>query len=345
MTTDKSFKARVRAMMVETGLGYTECRRALLAGGTPASVGDVDVWGQRLCAHLVSGLCELSEWLPQEFGDRACPEAVEAGYPISIVEGFRCDIWPAVYDATKLASFAFGADWTPEDRDQALASPSDCAALLARYAEARGPDHEAGFAAVLGNPSHRMKGWCWEKSSNVVRMLMAIADRATGLGASEGTAQRVRDLCGASTQVFAAMADVEWDAEHAKRASEGRARGQTVIDAYRRGLPVHAIDAELAKRDAARRNLCDLFGAADDDADHHVMYVTYDNQVRLEPLGSRSPVEVGAQPTVKVRFETFGVGNGYVGRKAARDEAYVNEWLRTIEQVIDTGFEGYWDGL
>ncbi|MGU7780669.1 hypothetical protein [Burkholderia sp. PU8-34] len=70
-----------------------------------------------------------------------------------------------------------------------------------------------------------------------------------------------------------------------------------------------------------------VFAAADDELGHHVLWVDTSGQVHLSAL----PEELGpvgfekSQPTMRMRYETFQGGNGYVGAEAAADDRFMKE--------------------
>lgn len=81
-----------------------------------------------------------------------------------------------------------------------------------------------------------------------------------------------------------------------------------------------------------KEQLKDLFRPLNDEAGHHILWVDNSGEVRvtllpddINPVGWESKF-----PTTRFRFETFCVGNGYVGPEAAEDENHVTmhfNWL------------------
>ncbi|MEB2498545.1 hypothetical protein [Burkholderia cenocepacia] len=81
-----------------------------------------------------------------------------------------------------------------------------------------------------------------------------------------------------------------------------------------------------------------VFAAADDDQGHHMLWVDTSGQVHLSVL----PEELGpigfeqSQPTMRMRYETFQQGNGYVGAEAAADDGFMGDVLAALVK--------YWGG-
>lgn len=75
-----------------------------------------------------------------------------------------------------------------------------------------------------------------------------------------------------------------------------------------------------------------LFSAQNDDAGDHILWVDQNGTVNLSVLPDElTPVgfeEVA--PNIKIRFETFGRGNKYVGVSAAQDEGFMRDTLSSL---------------
>lgn len=73
--------------------------------------------------------------------------------------------------------------------------------------------------------------------------------------------------------------------------------------------------------------LCELIKECDDEAGHHVLWVTKNGDVRVSRVPKdKTPVDFEeAEPEMQLRYETFEAGNGYVGPEAAEDEGWVNQ--------------------
>lgn len=72
-----------------------------------------------------------------------------------------------------------------------------------------------------------------------------------------------------------------------------------------------------------------LLSAADDEAGHHVLWVENSGEVHVSliPPGTMLPEFSKTYPTVRLRFETFCQGNGYVGPEAAEDDGHVARYF------------------
>jgi len=83
-----------------------------------------------------------------------------------------------------------------------------------------------------------------------------------------------------------------------------------------------------------KEQLSSLLAAADDEAGHHILWVDTGGEVHLTLLDdSVSLTEFSsAYPTVRIRFEAFCAGNGYVGADAAEDEAHVSRYFHWLQQ-------------
>lgn len=81
-----------------------------------------------------------------------------------------------------------------------------------------------------------------------------------------------------------------------------------------------------------KEQLKSIIAAAEDDEDHHVLWVDNRGDVRVTPLGDEiTPAgwESKYQSTA-LRYETFQVGNGYVGTEAAEDDSHVDRLYRSL---------------
>ncbi len=75
-----------------------------------------------------------------------------------------------------------------------------------------------------------------------------------------------------------------------------------------------------------------LFSAQNDDAGDHILWVDQDGTVNLSVLpGELTPVGFEeATSNIKIRFETFGCGNKYVGVSAAQDEGFMRDTFSSL---------------
>lgn len=76
-----------------------------------------------------------------------------------------------------------------------------------------------------------------------------------------------------------------------------------------------------------------LLACANDDAGHHVLWVDTGGQVHVTVLDVTIdlPRFAISLPNVRLRFETYCVGHGYVGQEAAADREFVEDLFRQLE--------------
>ena len=79
---------------------------------------------------------------------------------------------------------------------------------------------------------------------------------------------------------------------------------------------------ETPTRDQLRALLAD----ADDEAGHHILWVDTNGKVNLTLLDDLVVLTKfsTAYPSVRLRFEAYCAGNGYVGLEAANDDEHVD---------------------
>ena len=80
-------------------------------------------------------------------------------------------------------------------------------------------------------------------------------------------------------------------------------------------------------RHPTKDQLRKLLGEVDDTKANHILWVDSAGEVHLSPLpADLTPVSFEkSHPLLRVRFEAFEAGNGYVGLDAATDEEWVTE--------------------
>ena len=91
--------------------------------------------------------------------------------------------------------------------------------------------------------------------------------------------------------------------------------------------------------------LRDLLRAADDGADHHILWVSNAGDVRLDTLRdcSGAGFEEARRDDLAFRLETFARGGGHVGTDAARDDNWVSRLYRALVSNWKEGARGYID--
>lgn len=81
-----------------------------------------------------------------------------------------------------------------------------------------------------------------------------------------------------------------------------------------------------------QQELQELFAEANDDNGHHILWVDVAGKVRLSLLPEdEHPNGFQEQdPSMVLRYETFGQSNGYVGPDAAEDEEHIGSLYRSL---------------
>ena len=78
--------------------------------------------------------------------------------------------------------------------------------------------------------------------------------------------------------------------------------------------------------------LRELTRNCDDKVAHHVMWISSDGEVHIDPIPNNlTPVGFEeTKPNIKIRWETSVAGNGYVGPEAASDDAYMERIFKSL---------------
>jgi len=93
--------------------------------------------------------------------------------------------------------------------------------------------------------------------------------------------------------------------------------------------------------------LIELIGKCDDSAGHHILWVDFQGNVFIYLLEEKEiPFEFENKMNgkLKFRYETYGRGNGYVGKKAAEDLSSMNKlYKELLKDWVDnrTGYVDY----
>ena len=84
-----------------------------------------------------------------------------------------------------------------------------------------------------------------------------------------------------------------------------------------------------------KEQLRSLLAEADDNAGHHVLWVDTSGEVHVSQLGQEGSLTEFSKthPTVRVRFEAWIRGNGYVGPDAASDDAHVTRYFNWLKEA------------
>jgi hypothetical protein len=94
------------------------------------------------------------------------------------------------------------------------------------------------------------------------------------------------------------------------------------------------------------QELTGLYAALDDEAAHHVLWVDHSGEIHIDPIPDNlTPVGFAAKigSALKFRWETWVIGNGYVGTKAAKDRKYMEKQLAELKRDWARGVTGYVD--
>lgn len=97
--------------------------------------------------------------------------------------------------------------------------------------------------------------------------------------------------------------------------------------------------------------LAQLLAKCNDNAGNHILWVDQSGDVFIDLVpGGMTPVGFEkSKPTMRMRCETYGQGNGYVGLEVAADADYVAEQLRFLQQgwagTFRPGQVKFWDGF
>jgi hypothetical protein len=95
---------------------------------------------------------------------------------------------------------------------------------------------------------------------------------------------------------------------------------------------------------ASRSMLASLISRCDDSVADHLLWVSKDGQVHLEPLERGvTAARFAAQNAAKMKFrlDVFRHGEGYVGLGAAQDEIWVNRLFLAIDRLWTADATGF----
>jgi len=87
---------------------------------------------------------------------------------------------------------------------------------------------------------------------------------------------------------------------------------------------------------APRSVLASLLSQCDDNAADHMLWVSHDGQVHLDPLGrgvsANRFAELNASE-IKFRLDAFQRGDGYVGPAASKDPIWINRLFVALDRL------------
>lgn len=79
------------------------------------------------------------------------------------------------------------------------------------------------------------------------------------------------------------------------------------------------------------QQLSALMARCDDNAGHHVLWVSKSGDVEISLLNDQGPIGFEEETSsMAIRYETFQRGNSYVGIDAANDANHVNSVLKHL---------------
>ncbi len=89
-----------------------------------------------------------------------------------------------------------------------------------------------------------------------------------------------------------------------------------------------------------------LIEKCDDSAGHHILWVDFQGNVFIDLLAEKeTPIEFENKMNgkLKFRYETYGRGNGYVGKKASEDLFSMNILFKDLLKDWEDNRTGYID--
>lgn len=99
-------------------------------------------------------------------------------------------------------------------------------------------------------------------------------------------------------------------------------------------------------RNPTKNELQEILRKCDDDAAHHILWVSYDSEVQISPVPEDlTPVGWAEQNNDKIKWrnETWVRGNKYVGPDAADDDNWVDKLFSHLKKQMELNTTGYVD--
>ena len=92
-----------------------------------------------------------------------------------------------------------------------------------------------------------------------------------------------------------------------------------------------------------REEFRSLLSVLDDDASSHMAWVGHDGTVHIDPVEDPLSHARRNEDQMRFRLESFVRGNGYVGPKAAKDNAWVDRLFNGLVNLWEDRAVGYQD--
>lgn len=99
-------------------------------------------------------------------------------------------------------------------------------------------------------------------------------------------------------------------------------------------------------KNPTKSELCDLLRKCDDDAAHHIMWVSYSSDVHITSLPKHLSAAEWAQQNednIKWRNEMWVCGNKYVGSEAGDDDKWIEMLFNHLKKQWELNTIGYVD--
>jgi len=77
--------------------------------------------------------------------------------------------------------------------------------------------------------------------------------------------------------------------------------------------------------------LSKIISVCDDKAGHHILWVSKEGDVNITQINNISPIGFEKNtPSMAMRYETFQIGNDYVGNAASNDAGHMQRLLNDL---------------
>ena len=96
-----------------------------------------------------------------------------------------------------------------------------------------------------------------------------------------------------------------------------------------------------------KQELSALFAQCDDEAGHHILWVSNSGNVKIDLLVNTIPAKWAKdhENLYKFRLETWVQGNGYTGQDASRNANWIDRIYESITEHWAKGTNGYIDSF